>query len=127
MNRNPSASASLGAAPMIDAEAIRSQHLSHEASVKSIGILYLLSAVFLVPAGLLMLASGRMLLVGLGAFYSAFGILQGAAGIGLRKLQDRDRYVAVCVAVIGLIGIPLGTIISGYILYLLLSKKGIVV
>ena len=45
-------------------------------------------------------------------------------GFGLRKLKRKVRYAAVGLAALGLIGFPVGTVISVYILYLLLSRKG---
>jgi hypothetical protein len=60
-------------------------------------------------------------------FYLGLGILQGATAMGIRKLQNWARYVAVVFSVIGLLGFPIGTIISAYFLYLLLSQKGTMV
>ena len=139
MNTNPYASpaaVNYVDAPLTDAEAIRKRHLSHEASVKSIGSLYMLGAILMVLGG------GGMLVVTLfgqagniepavvagmavvACFYLGLGILQGATAMGLRKLQKWARSVAVVFSVIGLIAIPIGTIISAYFLYLLLSQKG---
>ena len=94
----------------------------------------------MVPLSLIMFVSGigamaavnadvaqGVVLAGIGVLYLVFGLVQGATAIGLRKLQTWARYVAVLFSVIGLIGIPIGTLISGYFLYLLLSKKGSVV
>jgi hypothetical protein len=44
-------------------------------------------------------------------------------GWGLRKLTPWGRVVGIVIGVIGLAAIPIGTILSIYILYLLLSKK----
>ena len=140
MNTNPYASpaaVNYVDAPLTDAGAIRKRHLSHEASVKSIGSLYMLGAILMVLSGGVMLV---VTLVGVAwtaapvesaimaimwcCFYLGLGILQGATAMGLRKLQKRARSVVVVFSVIGLIAIPIGTIISAYFLYLLLSQKG---
>ena len=141
MSENPYA-ASLAAGPAsakpTDAEEIRQQYLKHEASVKSIGSLYLFGAIFIVPMGLFLvvaalvdLSSGEAtdggLMVVLGVVYAGIGFLQGATGYALRKLQKWGRTVATIFSVIGLLGVPFGTLISIYILYLLLSQKGTMV
>ena len=119
--------------------AIRNHFLKHEASVKSIGTLYLIgatigfcywtaaavSAVFeaiaspppeqLIEAQLAIAFS--VVLIGLSTF-------QGVVGLGLRRLTPWCRSAAVIFAVFGLVLIPIGTLISLAILYLLLSRKG---
>jgi hypothetical protein len=113
-------------------ESIRKQHLSHEASVKSIGTLYLLGFIFLLLGGIGQIFAA---LAGSGTDRTAMGWILAIAllvlaavqfwlGQGLRKLKRGARGVAAVFAGIGLIGFPIGTIISAYILYLLLSEKG---
>ncbi len=124
--------------PSSQADEIRRQYLSHEASVKSIGVLYLLGAIFLVPAGLALMgmavygmitadakieSAGFLMEVGI----VALGVLQGMTGLALRKLKSWARSVGILFSAIGLIGFPIGTLISGYFLYLLISKKGVYV
>ncbi len=43
---------------------------------------------------------------------------------GVRKLAPWARITTIVLAAIGLLGFPVGTLINGYILYLMLSKKG---
>ncbi|MEJ1963822.1 MAG: hypothetical protein WDO56_20595 [Gammaproteobacteria bacterium] len=45
-------------------------------------------------------------------------------GRGLRKLRPWARITTLVLSGIGLLGFPVGTLINGYILYLLLAKKG---
>lgn len=113
-----------------EAEEIRQEHIKHEASIRSVGILYYLSG------GLLCLVAialgggsfaGRVqqpLLVGLAAFYLVIGVLLLFVARGVRSLQPWARTTAIVLAAIGLLGFPLGTLINGYILYLMLAKKG---
>ena len=139
MTENPYASPSAAAAavaPPSEVEAIRNQYLNHEASVKSIGTLYMLGAIFLVPISLFMIIGGltgnfagevvaeNAVMIVIGVLYLGLGIAQGVTAIGLRKLQPWARIVASIFSVIGLSGIPVGTLICAYFLYLLLSKKG---
>jgi len=151
MNENPYSSPQTPGKTVAEptaAEATRKQYLSHEASVKSIGTLYFLGAIVAVSAGALAVVMGIMTAVSgdapngatalavvfiFGVLYFVIGLVQGATAIGLRKLQPWARIVAIVFSVIGLIGvvsyttligIPIGTLISGYFLYLLLSKKG---
>jgi len=50
--------------------------------------------------------------------------VQCVVGYGLRKLQGWARIPAGLLAVLGLLAFPIGTIINGYILYLLFGRKG---
>ncbi len=116
-----------------DAEHIRQEHIRHEASVKSIGFLYLIGAVFMIVIGLGNLAGASMPAPSsrrglfLGSVLLAFAALQIAMGLGLRRLKPWTRTAAGVFSALGLLAIPLGTIINAYILYLLFSQKGKVV
>ena len=123
-----------------DAEQIRRKYLSHEASIKSMGFLYLLGAVltglgtvafvaFTLPA----LFTGQMgqmgtaelsVMFGIGLLYAVLTAVQGWVGWGLRYLNPKVRVAGILLSVIGLLGFPIGTLISAYFLYLLASKKG---
>src|SRR4030095_8127226 len=48
-------------------------------------------------------------------------------GTGLRRLRRWARIPTGILSGIGLLGFPIGTIINGYILYLIFSQKGKVV
>ncbi len=112
----------------------RNKYLSHEASVQGIGALYLLGSVFLIligagviVAGIIGITTGEAeAAVGLvlGLVYVPLGILQFWVGKGLRTLNPKGRIAAIVLSAIGLLGVPRGTIISAYFLYLLASKKG---
>jgi len=106
------------------AEQVRKEHIKHEASLKSVGILYFLTAAFLILAGALGLAqdASDSLLVGL--LLLLFGGAQIWVGIGLRGLKPWARIPTGILSGIGLLGFPLGTLINGYILYLVFSEKG---
>jgi hypothetical protein len=116
-----------------EAEATRRRYLSHEASVKSIGLLYYLGAVgSLIGAfGVLLESlSGSALGSGLapiGAIYLLLGLLLGFLGRGLRRLQRWVRIPVGVLSGIGLLNFPVGTLINGYILYLVFSRKGAMV
>jgi hypothetical protein len=110
-------------------EAVRRTYISHEASVKSIGILYFLSAtiILLGTFGMVLRDSEELGTIELGAIvviFPALAITQIAAGIGVRKLTEWGKYLSTIVSALGLLGFPVGTLINGYILYLLHSKKG---
>lgn len=149
MEQNPysfnSAASSLNMdAPVSQAEEIRKKFLSHEASVKSIGILYILGGILGLLVTPVYFIGGISALVsddpdvvesqGLGVFLVVMGVvalsltvLQFWAGIGVRNLNPVARIGAGVVAAIGLLGFPLGTLISAYFLYLLFSQKGVYV
>lgn len=116
-----------------EAELIRSEHVKHEASVKSIGTLYYIGGVILVLAAIGLVAALYIdsssepqlgLLTVMLAIYAVFGIVSFVLGYGLRRLAPWARIPTVIVACIGLLGFPVGTLINGYILYLVLSEKG---
>jgi hypothetical protein len=115
-----------------EAEEIRQEHIKHEASVRSIGILYYLSGGLLcvlavvMGAGLSAAKTGApvAVLLGLGAVYLVIGVLMLFVARGVRKLMPWARITTIVLASIGLLGFPLGTVINVYILYLMLAKKG---
>jgi hypothetical protein len=110
-------------------EQIRKDHLQHEASIKSVGFLYFLAAAVLLLVGIVRIASasnGREPLVGsiVAFLFVGISVAQIWVGIGLRKLKPWARIPSGILSGLGLIGFPIGTLINGYILYLLFSKKG---
>lgn len=120
-----------------DAEVIRNKHIAHEASVKSIGFLYLLSAI-LVMFGVIVFFTitlsvqqvGRgytVTMIGVLSMLITLAIIQPLIAWGFYKLRPWARIVAGVLSAIGLIGFPLGTLINAYILYLLFSAKGAMV
>ena len=120
-----------------NAETIRREHIAHETSVKAVGLLYLLSAILLIPMGVLSSlygfrvaleggadATGATLVGGVGFFYMGFGALSAAMWRGFRNLQPWIKIPATVLGALGLLSIPIGTIINGYILYLMHCEKG---
>lgn len=115
-----------------NAAAIRREHIKHEASVRSVGGLYLFSGFVCLFGGLAGLVAAGWGVAGLtGAtvvvlclVYGLVGALSIAVGGALRALQPWARTVTIVLSVIGLIGFPFGTIMNGYILYLLCAAKG---
>lgn len=101
-------------------EAIRQDHISVEASLRSVGLLYYLGTIGLIVSGLAMFAG----LVQYGLISLVFGVAMGVIGYGLRALKPWVRTPAIILAAIGLLGFPVGTLINGYVLYLLFSTKG---
>jgi hypothetical protein len=113
-----------------DAEAVRQEHIKHEASVRSIGVLYYIGGVMMVLGSLALIVAGFAVPQGgavagaMGVVYGAFAVLSIAVGRGLRQLRSWARTTTAVLSAIGLLGIPIGTLINGYILYLLLAEKG---
>lgn len=114
-------------------EAIRQEHIKHEASVKSVGFLYLFSAVLMFVfggMGVFVIGSaqsgggGSGLGVMLGLILLVLAGVQVWVGLGLRRLRTWARIPAGILSGIGLLSFPLGTIINLYVLYLLFSRKG---
>lgn len=122
-----------------EAEQIRRLHISHETSMRSIGILYYLGMLMVALAGI---ANLPILVVDLKTSSppARVGILIGAAmcwmlllGVqffiarGLRKLDPRVKVPLTVCSVIGLVQIPCGTFLNVYVLYLIWSRKGTMV
>jgi len=107
-----------------EAEAIRKAHISHEASIKAVGLLYYLGGIGVTLAALAGLAGAKDASVAVTLLLIGLGVGQFFAGWGVRALRPWGRIVGCILSAIGLIGFPIGTLINGYILYLFLSKKG---
>lgn len=108
---------------------IRQEHLKHESSIKSIGTLYTLGGLLLIVAAIIAIYGATQTKeapsdLGTFAILVPLAGLQLWLGLSLRKLKKGARIPAIVMSAIGLIGIPIGTIISIYFLYLLCSKKG---
>jgi len=108
------------------AEALRRAHLKHEAAVKSVGALYYLGATISILAAVIapMPAAQREGSLTAGLIFAALAVIYIVVGWGVRRLKPWSRAAACVVAVPGLLGVPIGTIVSVYILYLMLSQKG---
>ena len=103
-----------GVATDSDAERIRKEHIKHEASVKSVGILYFLGGGLLLLIGLLNLTMGvasqeRSVSLGIGVVFLALAGVQIWAGIGLRQLRPWARVVSGILSGIRLIVFPIGS------------------
>jgi hypothetical protein len=114
-----------------EAESLRKIHVSHEASIKSVGLLYLFGGLMLLFVGVVTtvaLFAGSMESgpwVGLyGFLLLALGVGYSWSGMGLRRLRTWARKPAAGFACLGLLAFPMGTLINGYILWLFLSAKG---
>lgn len=134
LEQKPPVEQSVNTAPgrqMPSPETIRKHYLNHEAGVKSIGTLYYIGAALLVISGavnifrptmdepLLPQIAACMALIAMGGFLVF-------VGHGLKTLRPWSRIATFVLACIGLLlGFPLGTVINGYILYLVASKKGV--
>lgn len=109
---------------------MRELHLKHEASLQSVAILYYLGAILTGFAGVMILFSGfasmggSASLVGVGVFYILLTVGLIAVARGFRKLKSWVRIPGTIFAVLGLFAFPVGTLINGYILYLMYSAKG---
>ncbi|MCA9198601.1 MAG: hypothetical protein KDA87_13730 [Planctomycetales bacterium] len=118
-------------------EQIRRDHIRHEKSIKTIGVLYILGSGFTFLICLVALpglwelmtagnVGGLELAIAFGVSAIIFGmaVLQVASGIGLFRLKNWARLPAGFFSALSMISVPIGTILGIYFLYLLLSKKG---
>lgn len=108
-------------------ELIRNEHLSHEASIKSLGTLYFLGGVCLMLVALVGDLGNKGFDAGpFAALFFVTGLLLLVA-VGLFRLKTWARWMAVVAACLGVLVPPFGTLINAYVLYLLLSAKGAMV
>jgi hypothetical protein len=116
----------------LDAEQTRREHLNAEASIKSVGSLYMLTAILIVVGIIFLYAQlGNGVRTAASTAYLQQSVpLLAMSGffawlaLSLRRLKPWSRVVGTVFSVIGLIGFPIGTLINGYILYLFWSEKG---
>lgn len=111
-------------------EQVRQAHLAHESSIKGIGGLFIVGGVLMLLIGAVLLVVGiggwpnRSEVIFSGGVYLLFGIFQLWVGRGLRAFDKVARQFGIVLSAIGLLFIPIGTLINGYFLYLLCGKKG---
>lgn len=114
--------------------AIREEHIKHEASLRSIGVLYYIGAFFILIGGISMMftvgatmsqgGGEASFMIGMLVFYIILGVIMIWIGRGYRQLRKWVRIPGTILAVLGLLSIPIGTLINGYVLYLIYSQKG---
>lgn len=113
-----------------EVEIVRKEHITHEASVKSAGALFMLGGLVTLAAAASMVipamavAGDRLGFLVIGMAVAVLGIVYVASGWGLRKLRSWSRAPAIVLAAIGLLGFPIGTLINAYVLWLVLSARG---
>lgn len=114
--------------PPDDPEVIRKSHINTEASIKSIGGLYYLGAIFLLFAGIGgFMFAGRLANLENAAgsgFLLILSITLFVFGTAVRKLKSWSRIGVGILSGIGLLAFPIGTLINAYILFLTFGKKG---
>jgi hypothetical protein len=121
--------------PVAEAEQIRQELLEHEGELRFFGLFYLFGGIIGAVASLSMaigMVTGQLGTTELGlvpwivilAFFGVGSLLYLRLGIGLIRLDRRVRLLAILMAAVGLFGFPVGTLINGYFLYLLLGEKG---
>lgn len=120
-------------------ESVRRQYLNHEASIRSVGLLFIIfgilgcvgAAFYLLPAIAIFFVAEPLEALAVVAIVCAFAIPIGAlsafqlwTGVKLRQLKPVARIPAIVLSAIGLLAIPIGTLISAYFLWLVASDKG---
>jgi hypothetical protein len=130
----PSANVDLSSSATSVEEKIRREHIRHEIQLKSVGTLYGLGALLLLLSGIAMMVplfsegspseAPLGLLIGVSIFYIGFGSAMAAMAYGYRSLRPWVKIPGTILSGLGLLGIPLGTLINGYILYLIWCAKG---
>lgn len=118
-----------------DAEQIRHELLKHETSLRSIGLLYYIGffsmLLYIVVLGVLLVgnaseqdAATASVSVGMLVVFGLLAWLYYFMAKGMRSLDPGVRTAVTIMSCIGLLALPVGTLISAYILYLVHSEKG---
>ena len=121
-----------------EAEAIRTAHIRHERQLKGIGSLSLLVGFLGMLGGIAMVVGAfgagvgasrgtDDFALGVGAAYISIAALTGFLGLGFRRLRPWIRIPGGILSGIGLLAIPIGTLLNLYILYSMFGAKGQVV
>ncbi len=105
-----------------DSEEIRKRHIRHEASIRTVGILYVLGGVLMISIGVIAIAASLSPAFPMGIIelfgaliFLVFGGAHLSAGLGLRKLRPWTQVVAGILSGLGLLvlavfaGLLLGT------------------
>ena len=99
-----------------------------------LAVLYIIEGLFGIAYGAMMIGGGGMLgfaglgiagslLIGMGAIVLIIGLIDFAVAYGLWNLRSWARTAAIIFAIIGLLGFPIGTIISIIILWYLFKPE----
>lgn len=131
MEMNPYAAPQADVLPQSQAtsteEMIRQQHLKTEVTIKTVGFLYYLGAFGVGTAAVTMLVNTRhgdeLINGGFALFLLMLAAGQGVVAYGLRRLLSWARIPTIIFSCVGLLHIPIGTIINGYILAVVGGKK----
>jgi hypothetical protein len=116
-------------------EQIRQKNIRHEVQLKSIGSLYGLAGILLGISSIAMLvtlfgsdsnmsAEQSPMFAGILAFYGVLSAIMLAMAYGYRQLMPWVKIPGTVLSAFGMLGIPVGTLINGYILYLIWCKQG---
>ncbi len=113
------------------AEDVRREHAYTESTVGTMGVLYYIAGTFVALGGLIQLlnvliahtpdVSKEVMTC---AFVLVFGVALFALGREARKFNSSARTGIIIISALGLLAFPIGTLINGYILCTLSSKKG---
>jgi hypothetical protein len=110
---------------------IRREHLHHEASVRSLGTLFILGGVLLCIVSMgshvwLVSSAGFIGSVEIGSLVACgvLALMQFTTGFGLRAFRPWARIFGMLLSTVGLFAFPIGTIFCAYFLYLLGGGKG---
>ena len=132
--RPPAANLEFADRTAAEAVAIRAAHIGHERQLQSIGLLFGLGAVVLLLTLLALLLPGddggpgdarqTAGVVGGGLLLGMFAAASAALACGYRTLAPWVRHVGTPVSLLGLLALPVGTVLHGYILYLVWCPKG---
>ena len=118
--------------------ALREQHLRHEVQLKSVGSLYFLGGLMLALGAFGMLASTSVgtqpldperasVFRALGFIYIGLSAASFVLAAGFRRLRSWVRIPGGIMSILGLLAIPIGTLVNIWILYLMFGKAGRVV
>lgn len=114
-----------------DDEELRRAHVRHERQLKAVGVLYLFGGALMALASIpLMFASADLdggeegWALGLAALYAGMGIGSLVVGVGFLRLRPWVRVPGAVLSTLGLLAVPIGTLINGWILYLMFCARG---
>jgi hypothetical protein len=116
--------ASTNAPAASDVETKRSTLLHHETSILLIGILHYAAAGMLAAAAVALVVINGQPGMRFAALLGLLACGYALAGFMLRNLDARARYSATIMAALGMFAMPVGSVLSAYVLWLIHIKEG---
>jgi hypothetical protein len=118
------ASRELAGTDLDEAVKVREAHVGHERQLKSVALVYALATLGTLGSGVASMSKGSAEDAAVGVVMLIFSPLCAFLTWAYASLSPMVRWVGTPMAILGLLNPPIGTLISGLVLYLIWCEKG---